>query len=134
MPVGVANRLESGFLWVDGERKRKLHAINWKEVCKRKDSSGLGIGRILQKNKAFLVKWFWRFDKEDKTLWRKVICSKYKLDEKSLFWNWQGSSSVFFFVKSMKVLLKDGSLTCQAFKRGFTEMFCSYDQETWSDS
>ncbi|KAK2638855.1 hypothetical protein Ddye_026650 [Dipteronia dyeriana] len=122
----VANRLERlqmDFLWGDRELERKLHAVNWKDVCKRKDKGGLGIGRILQKNKAFLVKWIWRFGKEDKALWRKVICSKYKVDDKSLFWNWQGSSSASFFVKSMKT-----------FKGGLSEMFCSCDQEMWSDS
>ncbi|KAK2648321.1 hypothetical protein Ddye_015810 [Dipteronia dyeriana] len=74
------------------------------------------------------------FGKEGKALWRKVICSKYKLDEKSLFWNWQGLSSVSFLVKSMKVLLKDGSLTCRVIKDGFQAVVgCGDRAELWSD-
>ncbi|KAK2642977.1 hypothetical protein Ddye_024740 [Dipteronia dyeriana] len=123
-----------GFLWGDGEWKRKLHAVNWKEVCKQKDKGGLSIGRILDKNKVLLVKWLWRFGREDKALWKKVIGSKYRVDDKSLFWNWQGSSCASFFVKSMRVLLKDGSLTCRVIKDGFQTIVRSGDEiDLWSD-
>lgn len=34
-------------------------------------------------NECLILKWWWRFGVERKSLWRKVICSKYKLDELS---------------------------------------------------
>jgi hypothetical protein len=60
MLIGVAKRIEKlqrSFLWGDGVAKRKVHAVNWGEVCKRKANRGLGISRNIDKNKAMLVKW-----------------------------------------------------------------------------
>ena len=99
MPMGVAKKIEKlqrGFLWGDGVIKRKLHAVSWNEVCKRKSQGGLGIGRIVDKNVAMLVKWMWRFSKEDHSLWRRVICSKYKIDESLLSWDWIGRNMLLF--------------------------------------
>ena len=112
MPIGVAKRIEKlqmSFLWGDGVIKRKMHVVNWGEVCKRKARGGLGIGRIIDKNKAMLVKWLWRFGKEENSMWKKVIYSKYKIDEKSLYWSWHGSIADSFFVKSIHAMLKVGT-------------------------
>ncbi|KAK2654884.1 hypothetical protein Ddye_014740 [Dipteronia dyeriana] len=40
------------YFWGDGLEKRKLHAVDWETVCKSKRKGGLGIGRILDKNKG----------------------------------------------------------------------------------
>ncbi|KAK3189923.1 hypothetical protein Dsin_029484 [Dipteronia sinensis] len=80
-PVGVVQRIEKiqrSFLWRDGVLKRKFHAEDRVEVCKSKANGGLGIRRILDKSKALLAKWIWRFGREENSLWRRVICSKYK--------------------------------------------------------
>ena len=122
MPMGVAKKIEKlqmGFLWGDGVIKRKLHAVSWGEVCKRKSKGGLGIGRILDKNKAMMVKWIWRFSKEDQSLWRRGICSKYKIDESLLSWDWIGRKYASFFVKSMQELLKAGTRSAVVIKEGF---------------
>ncbi|KAK2651969.1 hypothetical protein Ddye_011825 [Dipteronia dyeriana] len=108
--VGIANRIERiqrSFLWGDGVIKRKLHAVGWSEVCKRKGKGGLGIGRILDKNKVMLANWIWRFGKEDKALWRRVICSKYGMEEESLCWQRQMSNNDSCFVRSVGSLRKD---------------------------
>ncbi|KAK3206438.1 hypothetical protein Dsin_020484 [Dipteronia sinensis] len=50
IPVGVAQKIEKiqwSFLWGDDKFKRKVHAVNWVEVCKSKDKGGLGIGRVV---------------------------------------------------------------------------------------
>ncbi|KAK3200247.1 hypothetical protein Dsin_023662 [Dipteronia sinensis] len=80
--VGVAHNIEKlqrNFLWGDGLVKKKIHAVNWDKVCKNKHLGGLGISRIMHQNKAMLAKWIWRFGREKTSLWRRVICSKYKL-------------------------------------------------------
>ncbi|KAK3218241.1 hypothetical protein Dsin_012211 [Dipteronia sinensis] len=57
--VGIAHRIERiqrNFLWGDSDAKRRLHDVRWADVCNRKGNRGLGIGRILDKNKTLLAK------------------------------------------------------------------------------
>ena len=64
VPVGVTNKIERyqrSFFWGDGAEKRKVHAVDWKTMCRRKNQGGLGIGRVLDKNSSLLAKWAWRF-------------------------------------------------------------------------
>ncbi|KAK3198650.1 hypothetical protein Dsin_022065 [Dipteronia sinensis] len=54
VPVSVAQameRLQRSFFWGDGVERRKVHAVDWGTICKRKSQGGLGIGRVLDKNK-----------------------------------------------------------------------------------
>ena len=53
-------------------------------LCRNKKRGGLGIGRMGEKNKSLLAKWVWRFGKEEDTLWRKVVCTEYKVKPRSL--------------------------------------------------
>ena len=50
--------------------------ISWNVVCR-----GLGISNILNRNKALVMKWLWRFPMEQDTLWHKVIRSKYGINQ-----------------------------------------------------
>ncbi|KAK2654886.1 hypothetical protein Ddye_014742 [Dipteronia dyeriana] len=55
VPISVfqdIERYQRGFFRGDGLEKRKLHAVDWETVCKSKRKGGLGIGRILDKNKG----------------------------------------------------------------------------------
>ncbi|PWA38741.1 hypothetical protein CTI12_AA578590 [Artemisia annua] len=38
-------------------------------------SGGLGVGSLMDSNQSLLIKWWWRFCKEENALWCKVICS-----------------------------------------------------------
>ncbi|PWA69263.1 RNA-directed DNA polymerase, eukaryota, Reverse transcriptase zinc-binding domain protein [Artemisia annua] len=38
-------------------------------------SGGLGVGSLMDSNLSLLMKWWWRFCKEENALWCKVICS-----------------------------------------------------------
>ena len=60
MPRGVSSRLEKiqrDFLWGSNASERKIHLINWKQVCLSKAKGGLGIRSLLLMNKALLSKW-----------------------------------------------------------------------------
>ena len=46
-------------------------------MCRTKEKGGLGIGNLERRNKAFLMKWLWRFLMEGHSLWYKVIKSKF---------------------------------------------------------
>ncbi|KAK3217752.1 hypothetical protein Dsin_011722 [Dipteronia sinensis] len=74
----------------------------------RKNNRGLGIGRIIDKNKVLLAKWVWRFGREETSLWKKVICVKYMVYEKSLRWNWQGRDQSHF-LKAVGSIFKENS-------------------------
>ena len=41
-------------------RTRKLHLINWNEVCKPRREGGLGLKKFKFMNQAMLAKQFWR--------------------------------------------------------------------------
>lgn len=47
------------------------------------EQGGLGVRRVKEVNDCLLLKWRWRFGVENKALWRRVICSKYRLEEGS---------------------------------------------------
>lgn len=61
--------------------KEKLHLMEWDMVIKPRELGGLGLWCLEAKNWALLVKWLWRFGKEKKTMWRKVIVAKYVEEE-----------------------------------------------------
>lgn len=54
--------------------------MSWSKITKSKERGGLGIKDLRLMNECLILKWWWRFGVERNSLWRKVICSKYKLD------------------------------------------------------
>jgi len=80
MPIGVVGDLEKimrNFFWEGFEKKKGRVAVAW-DVCVRpKEKGGLGIGGLVEKNKALLAKWLWRFPLETDELWHKVIAAIY---------------------------------------------------------
>ena len=85
IPCGIVKKIEKifrGFFWYDGIVKRK---IDWVSLYASKCYGGLGIGRVADKGTSLLAKWIWRFGKEELSLWKKVTCVKYDLDQKTLF-------------------------------------------------
>ncbi|KAK2654068.1 hypothetical protein Ddye_013924 [Dipteronia dyeriana] len=85
-------------------------------------------------NKALLAKWIWRFGKDNKELWRRVICSNYGLNECSLFWPEQMSNNASYFVKSVGSLLKDGSHTARVIRNSFSAIIgCGDRVQFWNE-
>lgn len=122
-PVGVVGEIEKiirTFIWGKGEGSKKVSWIPWMLICQSKELGRLGLGFIGWKNKALLLKWAWRVRVELKSLWRKVITSKYNLDirilqfyemlSKRLPW----SSLLHDIINS----LKEDSLLSKGFKEG----------------
>lgn len=67
------DRIVRNFLW------HKDHLVGWKTTSKPKEKAGLGICGALYMNKAFLTKWWWRFNTEGTHLWFKIVKEKYGL-------------------------------------------------------
>ncbi|GMP55749.1 hypothetical protein CsSME_00020479 [Camellia sinensis var. sinensis] len=83
MPEGVARdieKIEANFLWCGNATKRKVHLVKWVEVTRSTDQGRLGIRRIRDVNACLLLKWWWKFGTQINALWRRAICSKYKID------------------------------------------------------
>ncbi|XP_073291108.1 protein ILITYHIA [Primulina huaijiensis] len=84
VPKGIADSMDKiarNFLWDGEDGDGHIHLVAWEQVCKPKDKGGLGGWKIIFRNKALLGKWWWRFFEEDETLWKKIIVSKYGLQE-----------------------------------------------------
>ena len=67
------------FFWEVGDLVGGDHLVGREEVCHAKEKGGLGIGNLEKRNKAFLMKWLWKFLKEEQSLWYKVIKSKFDI-------------------------------------------------------
>jgi hypothetical protein len=83
MPIGVAKSLERlmrNFLWEGLEEGRKDHLIRWELVARSIEKGGLGVGNLVERNKALMGKWLWRFPLEPDALWHKVLKSIYGID------------------------------------------------------
>jgi len=76
VPKKVANdivRLQRKFLWCGSKEGRYMPLVNWEVVMKQKSEGGLGVGDIVSKNAALLLKWWWRFASEEDALWKTVV-------------------------------------------------------------
>jgi len=76
MPKKVAaeiNKIQRRFLWSGKHDKRFTAMVKWEVVQRPKDQGGLGVGDLLLKNAALLLKWWWRYTCEEGALWRRVI-------------------------------------------------------------
>ena len=72
---------------------------------------------MVDKNRRLRAKWVWRFNSEVSSLWRKVICVKYKVYPNSLLRDWKVSNASVF-VKSVSNLFKQGSNSDLILKKG----------------
>ncbi|KAK2652376.1 hypothetical protein Ddye_012232 [Dipteronia dyeriana] len=86
----MTEKLQRRFFWGNGIEKRKLHVVDWGTICSSKRKGVPGILRISDKNNGLLAKWVWRFDREDQSLWKRVIFTVYDVQLSSLLWKWNG--------------------------------------------
>lgn len=72
IPKGILSSIDRkrrNFFWGElpenpNNPQRKLHLVNWKDICKPKHKGGLGLDNIYSKNLALLSKWWWKWNTE----------------------------------------------------------------------
>ncbi|XP_057740275.1 uncharacterized protein LOC130957436 [Arachis stenosperma] len=78
MPNAVARRiilLQRRFFWGKDDGRSSMALVKWEVIQAPKKLGGLGVGDVVVRNTALLFKWWWRFSKEDCSLWKKIILS-----------------------------------------------------------
>ncbi|CAL5406146.1 unnamed protein product [Camellia sinensis] len=132
MPEGVAKELEkiqTAFLWGGSVIKSKLHMVKWSEVTRSVIKGGLGIKSLQDVNAYLLLRWWWRFGREENLLWKKVVCGKYNIQGSKWYpnteasqkhsWLWKDILCVAnfnpalhsFFVSNTFILVANGART-----------------------
>ncbi|XP_028057272.1 uncharacterized protein LOC114261230 [Camellia sinensis] len=75
--VKSLDKIQFNFLWEGSELRTKIHLVSWKKVCLSKIQGGLGVRNLREVNECLLLKWWWRYGREENALWKQVLCSKY---------------------------------------------------------
>lgn len=71
------DKLNMNFLWCDSLERKKIHLINWDQICKPLKERGLGIQDTKTNNLSNLSKVGWKLIENDNWLWAKVLNAKY---------------------------------------------------------
>ena len=80
VPDTVCDKLDAiirAFWWAYDLGTRKLHFINWNEVCTPESEGGLGLKRFELMNQAMLAKQFWRIAHNPQSLLARTLKVKY---------------------------------------------------------
>jgi hypothetical protein len=80
LPKSLCQHLESmtsRFWWGSNVDKRRIHWVNWKKTCRKKDIGGMAFRDIRAFNEALLAKQGWKIMTEPESLLAKILKSKY---------------------------------------------------------
>ena len=69
------------FVWTGGSTNSVAHLVKWDCTSRSICYGGREIVSFSKKNIALLTKWFWRFSKEEASLWRCLTVALYGLEE-----------------------------------------------------
>ncbi|KAL0406440.1 UNVERIFIED_CONTAM: putative mitochondrial protein [Sesamum latifolium] len=79
LPDSLLNEIQSlisSFFW-DNKDKRKIHWINWHQLCKSREDGGLGFRQLKAFNSALLAKQLWRLVTNTSSLISQVMKARY---------------------------------------------------------
>jgi hypothetical protein len=82
-PKGILQKIRAiqrEFLWRGVESKKKWALVAWENVCKPKCKGGMGLQDPQVINEAYGSKLWWRWFKENSTLWATLWKAKYVLN------------------------------------------------------
>ncbi|CAN1191878.1 Putative ribonuclease H protein At1g65750 [Linum perenne] len=65
------------FVWGSSDESRKIHLVNWNQICAPKSQGGLGLRLAAQLNRAYMTKLAFLFFSQPEALWVRVLQSKY---------------------------------------------------------
>ncbi|OMO90064.1 reverse transcriptase [Corchorus capsularis] len=80
LPLSVCDEIDKrsrGFLWGSSAEKRKIHLVNWEQVCKPKNQEGLDSELQEMSTWLYLQRWDGDSWKKMNKLWARVMTSKY---------------------------------------------------------
>ncbi|XP_031101801.1 uncharacterized protein LOC116005700 [Ipomoea triloba] len=63
------DRLCRNFLWGHDDNTRKIHTVNWSDICRPREVGGLGLRKARDFNMAFLTKMAWQLWSNQDKLW-----------------------------------------------------------------
>jgi hypothetical protein len=69
--------IQRNFLWGGTSEGKKIAWVKWVDVCRPKESGGLGIRNLRFVNIALLTKWRWRLLNSKESVWKSVLLAKY---------------------------------------------------------
>ncbi|KAL7211807.1 hypothetical protein ACSBR2_014628 [Camellia fascicularis] len=73
--------------------RKKVHLVNWDNVCKSKAEGGLGLRKARDQNTTLLIKLGWKILSDKDKLWCKVLHSKYLKHHNIYTWPMKKNSS-----------------------------------------
>lgn len=68
------------FLLGDKDNCKKVHLVNWREICVPRENGGLGLWMVRDFNFALLAKLAWQIIACSNKFWVWVMCDKYVRD------------------------------------------------------
>lgn len=77
LPINGLDKINRDFIWGSTPDKKKLHVAGLDKVAKPKYLGGLGIRLAGFANEIALAKLNWRVDRENDSLWAKVLKNNY---------------------------------------------------------
>lgn len=69
------------FIWGSTSEARKVHLVNWDDLCQPKELGGIGMRPSSSVNMACMMKVGWNFINNKDDLWVKVIRARYGCGE-----------------------------------------------------
>lgn len=65
------------FLWGDDQQNRRLHLINWDQICRPKIDGALGLRKMQNVDDVLMLKAAWNLCAQPNVLWVATIRGKY---------------------------------------------------------